>query len=196
MLTQEEVAGLLESASCAKHKAVLSVAYGAGLRASEVVSLKVSDIDSARMVLRVHYKDYRAHGLAQRKVMTLATNEFIRRFMLHILPKGFHRMRHYGLFANTSRAANLAQLRELLGSAPPPEQKVASSSQNEPAQTVLPPCPDRTQPRPDPRLSCASSGPINSGSGAKLSRPSPSSGSCNKIDLFRSTDTPVNQSAV
>ena len=53
VLTQEEIARLLESASCAKHKAALSVAYGAGLRASEVVSLKVSDIDSARMVLRV-----------------------------------------------------------------------------------------------------------------------------------------------
>ena len=53
VLTQEEVARLLESASGAKYKAALSVAYGAGLRASEVVSLKVSDIDSARMVLRV-----------------------------------------------------------------------------------------------------------------------------------------------
>ena len=53
VLTQEEVARLLNSASSAKHKAALSVAYGAGLRASEVVSLKVSDIDSARMVLRV-----------------------------------------------------------------------------------------------------------------------------------------------
>ena len=87
------------------------------------------------------YKDYRAEGLARHKVMTLAAHEFIRRFLLHILPKGFHRIRHYGLFANTSRAANLAQLRELLGSAPPPEQKVASSSQDEPAETVLPPCP-------------------------------------------------------
>ena len=53
-----------------------------------------------------HYKDYRADGLARRKVMTLAADEFIRRFMLHILPKGFHRIRHYGLFANTGRAAN------------------------------------------------------------------------------------------
>jgi integrase/recombinase XerD len=53
VLTQEEVARLLEAASSAKNKAALSVAYGAGLRASEVVSLKVSDIDSARMVLRV-----------------------------------------------------------------------------------------------------------------------------------------------
>ena len=65
------------------------------------------------------YKDYRADGLARRKVMTLAADEFIRRFLLHILPKGFHRIRHYGLFANTGRAANIARLRELLGSAPP-----------------------------------------------------------------------------
>ena len=88
-----------------------------------------------------HYKDYRADGLARRKVMTLATDEFIRRFLLHILPKGFHRIRHYGLFANTGRAANIARLRELLGSAPPPTEKVASPSQDEPAETVLPPCP-------------------------------------------------------
>jgi len=48
-----------------------------------------------------HYKDYRADGLARRKAMTLAADEFIRRFLLHILPKGFHRIRYYGLFANT-----------------------------------------------------------------------------------------------
>ena len=62
------------------------------------------------------YKDYRAEGPARPKVMTLAADEFIRRFMLHILPKGFHRIRHYGLFANTGRAGNIARLRELLGS--------------------------------------------------------------------------------
>ena len=72
--------------------------------------------------------------------MTLATDEFIRRFMLHILPKGFHRIRHYGLFASTGRAANIARLRELLGSAPPAEIN-ATPSQDEPAETVLPPCP-------------------------------------------------------
>jgi hypothetical protein len=87
------------------------------------------------------YKDYRADGVAQRKVMTLATDEFIRRFLLHILPKGFHRIRHYGLFANTGRAANIARLRELLGSALPPAEKVAGPGQDEPAETVLPPCP-------------------------------------------------------
>ncbi len=86
------------------------------------------------------YKDYRAGGLTRHKVMTLATDEFIRRFMLHILPKGFHRIRHYGLFASAGRAANLARLRELLG-AMPPAQKEASPGQDEPAETVLPPCP-------------------------------------------------------
>ena len=104
-------------------------------------------ISNARLIahdgrgVTFHYKDYRADGLAQRKVMTLATDEFIRRFMLHILPKGFHRIRHYGLFANTGRAAHIARLRELLGCALPPVEKVARSSQDKPAETVLPPCP-------------------------------------------------------
>jgi hypothetical protein len=86
------------------------------------------------------YKDYRAGGVAQRKVMTLATDEFIRRFMLHILPKGFHRIRHYGLFASAGRAANLARLRELLG-AIPPAKNAANPSKDEPEETDLPPCP-------------------------------------------------------
>jgi integrase/recombinase XerD len=65
VLTQDEVARLLDAAPSAKYKAALSVAYGAGLRASEVVSLKVSDIDSARMLLRVRMVAHRqALGLA------------------------------------------------------------------------------------------------------------------------------------
>ena len=62
-------------------------------------------------------------------MMTLAADEFIRRFMLHILPKGFHRIRHYGLFANTGRAANIARLREFLGSIPASAEASASLSQ-------------------------------------------------------------------
>jgi hypothetical protein len=87
------------------------------------------------------YKDYRTNGLARRKVMTLATDEFIRRFMLHILPKGFHRIRHYGLFASTGRAANLDRMRELLGEMPPPAKESEGGSQDQPAEAVLPPCP-------------------------------------------------------
>ena len=51
--------------------------------------------------------------------MTLATHEFIRRFLIHVLPKGFHRIRHYGLLTNTSRAENIARARELLATAAP-----------------------------------------------------------------------------
>ena len=50
--------------------------------------------------------------------MTLATHEFIRRFLMHVLPKGFHRIRHYGLLANGNRAAAIAKARELLAMAP------------------------------------------------------------------------------
>src|SRR6185436_10654626 len=60
------------------------------------------------------YKDYRADGRARYKTMTLTTDEFIRRFLIHVLPNGFHRIRHYGLFANGNRAANIARARELL----------------------------------------------------------------------------------
>ena len=60
------------------------------------------------------WKDYRAKGRDKAKVMTLPTNEFIRRFLIHVLPSRFHRIRHYGLFANTVRAQNIARTRELL----------------------------------------------------------------------------------
>jgi len=60
------------------------------------------------------WKDYRFEGRERYKTMTLSPHEFIRRFLIHVLPSGFHRIRHYGLFANGSRAANLANMRELL----------------------------------------------------------------------------------
>ena len=61
------------------------------------------------------WKDYRAKGRTRRKTMTLAADEFMRRFLLHVLPGGFHRIRHYGLLANGNRTASLARIRELLG---------------------------------------------------------------------------------
>ena len=60
------------------------------------------------------WKDYRAKQRYRHKTMTLALDEFMRRFLLHVLPAGFHRIRHYGLFNNTARKNNLAQARELL----------------------------------------------------------------------------------
>jgi len=65
------------------------------------------------------WKDYRQNGAARRKTMTLAPAEFIRRFLIHVLPSGFHRIRHYGLFANTVRAANVAKARALLDAPAP-----------------------------------------------------------------------------
>jgi hypothetical protein len=65
------------------------------------------------------WKDYRAKGKTRYKPMTLAPEEFMRRFLLHVLPGGFHRIRHYGLLANGSRKASLALARELLCEPPP-----------------------------------------------------------------------------
>ena len=53
------------------------------------------------------WKDYRAKGDLRYKLMTLDAEEFIRRFLIHVLPNGFHRIRHYGLFANANRANNM-----------------------------------------------------------------------------------------
>lgn len=60
------------------------------------------------------WKDYRAKGRTRHKTMTLSADEFMRRFLLHVLPSGFHRIRHYGLIANAGRKENLARVRELL----------------------------------------------------------------------------------
>jgi hypothetical protein len=64
------------------------------------------------------YKDYRIDGPGRFKTMTLATHEFIRRFLMHVPPKSFHRIRHYGLLANGNRKAMVANARELLAMAP------------------------------------------------------------------------------
>lgn len=60
------------------------------------------------------YKDYRIKGRQRHKTMTLGAGEFIRRFLIHVLPQGFHRIRHYGLLANGSRVKNIARIRNLL----------------------------------------------------------------------------------
>jgi hypothetical protein len=82
------------------------------------------------------YKDYRRSGSQRHQIMTLDAHEFMRRFLLHVLPHGFHRIRHYGLFASTTRKANIARVRELLAVAPPPEAIVTEEPPD-----LLPPCP-------------------------------------------------------
>ena len=83
-----------------------------------------------------NWKDYRIEGRNRYKHMTLATDEFIRRFLIHVLPKGLHRIRHYGLLAKGVCADNIARARELL---------VAVNSQSEPtsaaADSSKPSCP-------------------------------------------------------
>jgi hypothetical protein len=66
------------------------------------------------------WKDYRFEGRERHKTMMLAPHEFIRRFLLHVLPKSLHRIRHYGLLASPARRVNIARARELLA-APEPE---------------------------------------------------------------------------
>ena len=77
-----------------------------------ISSSRLVSLDARGVTFR--WKDYRVDGDARRKLMTLRADEFIRRFLIHVLPQGFHRIRHFGLFANTRRAANLTKLRTLL----------------------------------------------------------------------------------
>ncbi len=88
------------------------------------------------------YKDYRAKGRQRQKIMTLAPSEFIRRFLIHVLPRGFHRIRYYGLFANGNRTENLARARRLL--AMPAPQTLADeidADEASEATTRQQPCP-------------------------------------------------------
>ena len=78
-----------------------------------IANSRLVAFDGERVTFK--WKDYRAKGDARYKLMTLDADEFIRRFLIHVLPDGFHRIRHYGLFANANRAANIAVARQLLG---------------------------------------------------------------------------------
>jgi hypothetical protein len=82
-------------------------------------------------------EDYRLEGTDRYKIMTLATDEFIRRFLIHVLLHGFHRIRLYGLFAKTVRADNVARARQLLGVQKVLEQDPMPMS---PTSTKPPPC--------------------------------------------------------
>ena len=75
------------------------------------------------------YKDYRRNGQARYCTMTLAPDEFIRRFLLHVLPKGFHRIRHYGLLASATCKANIARAKELIA-APAAEKETPAEHDN------------------------------------------------------------------
>jgi len=78
-----------------------------------IANSRLVAFDGERVTFK--WKDYRAKGDARYKLMTLGADEFIHRFLIHVLPDGFHRIRHYGLFANANRAVNIALARQLLG---------------------------------------------------------------------------------
>jgi hypothetical protein len=88
------------------------------------------------------WKDYRIEGPGRYKTMTLPTHEFIRRFLIHVLPKRFHRIRYYGLFANDNRAANVARARNLLAVPSPSKEPETPEATTADEPRVLPrPCP-------------------------------------------------------
>ena len=85
------------------------------------------------------WKDYRIKRGDRQKVMRLATPEFIHRFLIHVLPDGFHRIRHYGLLASATRKAKIARIRDLLGQQPP---ALEAQEKMEPSPlTLREPCP-------------------------------------------------------
>jgi hypothetical protein len=88
------------------------------------------------------WKDHRIEGPGRYQTMTLPAHEFIRRFLMHVLPRGFHRIRHYGLLASGNRAANIAQARELLAVTVRSEQSDAAEAAAIDQPHMLPrPCP-------------------------------------------------------
>jgi hypothetical protein len=103
--------------------------------------------DGRRVTFKV--KDYRIEGPGRYTTMTLDVDEFIRRFLIHVLPKGFHRIRHYGLFAGSNRAETIETVREFLNLDPPVAEEPAAdastktqqTSDTDPAQPLARPCP-------------------------------------------------------
>jgi len=90
--------------------------------------------------VRFKYKDYRAKGHSKHKTMQLSTDEFMRRFLLHVLPSRFHRIRHFGLLSNSQRNSNLIKARELLKVEPPDnsvKEPGVSTTENQPIDKQL-----------------------------------------------------------
>ena len=102
-----------------------------------IANSRLVAFDGERVTFK--WKDYRAKGEARYKLMTLDVDEFIRRFLIHVLPDGFHRIRHYGLFANGGRAENIARARQLLN-VPAPQSDPDSAGDGE-TQAFSHPCP-------------------------------------------------------
>ena len=106
-----------------------------------IANSRLVAFDGTRVTFR--WKDYRAKADARYKLMTLDVDEFIRRFLIHVLPDGFHRIRHYGLFANSNRAGNIALARQLLGvpdPAPSNDDNAAGTDREDEDRNICPSC--------------------------------------------------------
>ena len=101
-----------------------------------IFNRRLIGLDESGVTFR--FKDYRRDGAERYRTMTLETDEFIRRFLLHVLPRGFHRIRHYGLLASGGRRDNLARARELLAAPPPPSTALDATLK---PSDHRPPCP-------------------------------------------------------
>jgi len=107
-----------------------------------IANSRLVRLDESGVTFR--YKDYRRSGQARYRTMTLAADEFIRRFLLHVLPRGFHRIRHYGLLASAGCKANIARARELIAVPLPPDPPTVDDNTDQaPAAATHPhpPCP-------------------------------------------------------
>jgi len=85
---------------------------------------RIVDIEGGHV--KFNWRDYRDNN--QQKTMTLSADEFIRRFLLHVLPSGFHRIRYYGFLGNRHRKEKLEQCRQLLGMVPPSERSSVTAT--------------------------------------------------------------------
>jgi len=105
-----------------------------------IANSRLVAFDGERVTFK--WKDYRAKLGARYKLMTLDADEFIRRFLIHVLPDGFQRIRHYGLFANGGRAENIARARQLLN-VPAPQNAPSDADRTGDAepQAISHPCP-------------------------------------------------------
>ena len=104
-----------------------------------IANSRLVAFDGERVTFK--WKDYRREGQARYGLLTLDTHEFIRRFLLHVLPDRFHRIRHYGLFANNDRGENLAKARALLHTLIPLREAAPGDPECEaPAPTPCPCC--------------------------------------------------------
>jgi len=101
---------------------------------------RLINTDATSVTFKV--KNYRVEGPARYTTMTLATGEFIRRFLIHVLPQGFHRIRHYGLFAGSAKAEQIATVRKLLGMRSPDcsTDAVSTADTDDDADTPCPCC--------------------------------------------------------